>query len=212
MNLQFTENDLVLFQGDSITDHGRQHDDPECLGTGYAMIAASWFTATHPGLGVRFANRGVSGDQTSHLLERWQADCIDLKPTWVSILIGINDAWRPIHEPENSRTVEEFQADYTAVLDMTRKKLPETRIIICEPFLLEIAGLEEQFRRELAPRVQIARDLARQYADIYVPLDGIFQAASMQMPPEAWAGDAVHPSKAGHALMAKAWLEAIGGI
>lgn len=212
MDLQFAQNELVLFQGDSITDHGRDHADPACLGTGYAMMAASWFTATHPHLDVQFANRGVSGDQTSHLLERWQADCIDLQPTWVSILIGINDAWRPVHDPKHSRSVSEFEADYTAVLELTRASLPKTRIIICEPFLLETVGLEEQFRCELAPRIQIARTLARQYADIYIPFDGIFQAASMHMPPEAWASDAVHPSKAGHALMAKTWLEAVGAI
>ncbi len=206
----FNANDLVLFQGDSITDHGRDRSDPACVGTGYAMIASAWFTACHPELGVQFANRGVSGDQTSHLLERWQEDCIDLVPDWISILIGINDSWCTLGDDPRARTIQDFEADYVALLEMTRQQLPGTGIIICEPFLLDIANLDPRFRLAVDPRIHIARRLAREYADVYVPFDGLFQAACMHQAPEFWAEDAVHPSKSGHALMARAWLQAVG--
>jgi len=85
---------IVLFQGDSITDAGRLAAGNSPLGHGYVNYAASWFSALHPSLNVSFHNRGVSGERVKDLLARWNADCIALKPDWVSILVGINDTWR----------------------------------------------------------------------------------------------------------------------
>ena len=90
----FHDHDLILFQGDSITDCSRSRQDPAHLGAGYAMLAASWLTALVPGSGLRFLNRGISGNRAKDLRARWQTDCLDLKPNWVSILIGVNDTWR----------------------------------------------------------------------------------------------------------------------
>ena len=84
----FQTGDLVLFQGDSVTDCGRSRVNPADLGQGYAFIAASLFSARYPELGVSFLNRGVSGDRTSDMMLRWEQDCISLQPDWVSILIG----------------------------------------------------------------------------------------------------------------------------
>ena len=85
---------IVLFQGDSVTDAGSDYTDETDLGTGYPMMAASYFSATYPEKGVKFINKGISGNRVRDLKERWTTDCIDRKPTWVSILIGINDCWR----------------------------------------------------------------------------------------------------------------------
>jgi lysophospholipase L1-like esterase len=54
------------------------------------------------------------------------------------------------------------------------------------------------------------RQLAREFRAIYVPFDGVFAAAACRREPAFWAPDGVHPSPAGHALMAEAWLRATG--
>jgi len=94
----------VLLQGDSITDCGRDRGDPNSLGNGYAMMAASWFSAAYPAKKVEFINRGISGNRVKDLQGRWQEDCLDLKPTWVSIMIGINDCWRRNSTPYACRS------------------------------------------------------------------------------------------------------------
>ena len=82
---------VVLFQGDSITDSGWDRNNDAGLGTGYVQMAASQFSALYPEKRVRFLNRGISGHRAKDLRDRWQKDCIDLRPDWVSIMIGIND-------------------------------------------------------------------------------------------------------------------------
>ena len=71
--------DLILFQGDSITDAGRC-GSADGLGGGYVAMVRALITARHPELRVRIANRGVGGDRTVELLARWQADCVALRP------------------------------------------------------------------------------------------------------------------------------------
>jgi len=201
-------NQLVLFQGDSITDCGRLREQPGDLGRGYAMIAAARLAAGHPELRVRFLNRGISGNRAIDLVERWKADCIDLKPDWVSILIGINDAWRWMDSGEKT-PVERFEASYRRILEATRKELG-ARLVICEPFLLPVPKDLVRWREDLDPKIQVCRKLAREFGAVYVPFDGLFAAATSRREAEFWASDGVHPSEAGHALMAQAWLEEVG--
>jgi len=202
------DNALVLFQGDSITDAGRSREDDSQLGGGYANMAAAWFSAAHPQKHVRFVNRGVGGNRAKDLKARWTADCIDLKPTWVSILVGINDTWRR-YDSNDATPAESFQADYHHILSRTRDELG-ARLIICEPFLLPIPQDRRTWREDLDPKIDIARTLADQFQAVYVALDGIFAEAAARREPAFWAPDGVHPTQAGHALIARAWLSAVG--
>ena len=204
------DNALVLFQGDSITDAGRNYQDDTVLGAGYAAMAAAWFSAMHPDKKVRFVNRGISGNRVKDLKARWKDDCLDLKPSWVSILIGINDTWR--HYDSNDPTsTEDYENAYRNILKQITTHL-DARIIVCEPFLLPCPPDRLQWRVDLDPKIDAARRLAREFDAIYVPLDGIFAAAATQREPEFWAADGVHPSPAGHALIAQSWLKAVKAI
>ena len=87
-------NARILFQGDSITDAGRSRENDTMLGNGYANMTAAWLSARYPGHNFTFLNRGVSGNRIYDMEERWTAECIELQPDWLSILIGINDTWR----------------------------------------------------------------------------------------------------------------------
>jgi len=203
-------NAVVLFQGDSITDAGWNRQDPASLGNGYAMMAASWFSAAYPEKNVRFLNRGHSGNRARDLAARWQADCLDLKPTWVSIMIGINDTWRR-YDSGDATTVEEYERNYDTILGQVRDKL-SARIVMIEPFVLPTPPDRVAWREDLDPKIDAARRLARKYQALYVPMDGIFAAAATRREPSFWAADGVHPSPAGHALIAQSWLKAVQAL
>ena len=200
----------VLFQGDSITDAGRDRMDPFSLGVGYALIASAWFSAMHAGRDVSFLNRGVSGDRVKDLLARWDEDCVKLKPSWVSIMIGINDCWRRFDSGEET-SAGNFEADYRKILAAAREKAG-ARLILLEPFVVQAFPEQKAWRRDLDPKIEAVRRLAKEFSAVLVHLDGIFAEACRVQPPAFWAADGVHPTPAGHALIARAWLTTAGAI
>jgi len=200
-------NEVVLFQGDSITDAGRWDAGPDSLGNGYAMMTANWFTARFPEMGVGFINRGISGDRARDLKRRWEEDALSLKPDWTSIMIGINDCWRKYDSGDPMRA-EDFENDCRDILSRSRKA--GSRLILMEPFLLPTPPDREAWREDLDPKLEAVRRLAREFDAVLVPLDGIFREASRAKPPAFWAADGVHPSLAGHALISQSWLSAMG--
>ncbi len=195
-----------MFQGDSITDAGRSREDASSLGGGYAMMAASWVQARHPELGLKFLNRGISGNRAVDLAGRWQVDCLDLRPDWVSILIGANDCWRRF-DSQDPTTAEVFEGHYRGILERLRGQ--GIGAILCEPFILPCPPDREAWREDLDPKIQVVRKLAREFAATLVPFDGIFASRSVLQPPAFWAPDGVHPSLPGHALMASEWIRAV---
>ncbi|MCZ8517753.1 SGNH/GDSL hydrolase family protein [Paenibacillus filicis] len=198
---------VVLFQGDSITDCGRNRENGTDLGKGYALMAAGLFSSQYPEKQVKFINRGISGNRVKDLEQRWQTDCIDLKPTWVSIYIGINDTWRR-YDRNDPTSMEDFAEGYRRLIRRTKEET-DAKLILVEPFVLPVPEDRKQWREDLDLKIQAVRELARAYQTLFVPLDGLFAQASTQTPPAYWAPDGVHPSPAGHALIAKAWLNAV---
>lgn len=194
----------VLFQGDSVTDCGRSRFDDTNLGYGYAMMAAATFAAQYPERQVEFFNRGVSGDRVRDLRARWEEDCLAQRPNWLSILIGINDTWRR-YDHNDPTTVEAFAADYQAILEAAAAQ--GSQIIMCEPFLLPVLPGQRAWREDLDEKIAAIRQLAQEYHAWFVPLDGLFAQAATRRPPDFWTPDGVHPSAAGHALIARAWLK-----
>jgi lysophospholipase L1-like esterase len=203
-------NAVVLFQGDSITDAGRSRLNDIDLGRGYAAMAAAWFSALYPEKHVRFLNRGISGNRAVDLRGRWQHDCLDLQPTWVSILIGINDTWRRF-DSNDPKTTESYERDFNHICSQVRDRL-NARLIIMEPFLLPTPRDRIAWRQDLDPKIAVARKLSREYDALFVPLDGIFAEAATKQAMEFWLPDGVHPTTVGHALIAQAWLKCVKAI
>lgn len=209
MDTPFQSGQTILFQGDSITDCGRSREDLADLGRGYARIVASLLGARFPELDLTVINRGISGNRAKDLRGRWEEDCLALKPDWVSILIGVNDCWRAFDQNDPT-TVESYEADYREILTQVRDKL-NARLVVCEPFLLPVPADREAWRVDLDPKIHVARKLAREFDAIFVPFDGLFAAASCRQRCGYWAADGVHPTPAGHGLMAEAWIKAVLG-
>lgn len=201
----------ILFQGDSITDAGRDRNNPDSLGNGYAFIAAAWFSALYSQLHPVFINRGISGNRSRDLPPRWQTDCLALKPDWLSIMIGINDTWRRFDRNDPTSAVA-YEADLRLCLHQARDKTG-CRLILIEPFVLPHPEDRKQWREDLQPRIEIVNRLADEFEAILVPLDRIMNdAAAKNGNPAYWAHDGVHPTPAGHALIAQAWLKAIAAL
>lgn len=197
----------VLFIGDSITDAGRNREEGEDLGQGYVLMAAASFSARHPRHGVRFLNRGIAGDRVRDLVARWDADCLDLAPDVVSVLIGINDTWRRFDSAEETPTAA-YERDYRDLLRRARERL-DARFILIEPFLLPIGEDQHAWRPDLDPRIGVVRRLATEFDAALVPADGAFAAAIADAGPAVWSTDGVHLTPAGHAFLARAWLRRV---
>lgn len=204
------DNDVILFQGDSITDAGRHYEDGASLGTGYPLMVAGRLGALYPEKKLTFMNRGISGNRAVDLQQRWDRDCLDLKPTWVSIYIGINDTWRR-YDNNMQTTAEQYEASYRDLLDRTRESL-DAKLVLIEPFVLPVPEDRKAWREDLDPKIDVVRGLAREYGALLVPLDGLFAQASTRAECAFWAPDGVHPSPAGHALIAEAWMKTVGAL
>jgi len=206
-NLLIEPGARVLFQGDSITDAGRSKEDDSTLGSGYANMTAAWLSAKYPDHKLTFFNRGISGNEVFDLEARWAKDCIDIQPDWLSILIGINDVGHELRG-ESDRAPADFEACYRRILERVKNET-RARVIILEPFLLPGREDQQAWRGGLLPRIEAARTVARDFGHRYIPLDGLFGAASTRREPEFWSVDRVHPTQPGHALIAQAWIEAV---
>lgn len=204
---------VVLFQGDSITDCGRDRDiaaanSSAALGTGYPLLIAAALLAAHPERGLSFFNRGVSGNTVPDLDARWQADTLDLAPDVLSILIGVNDYWHTLGGGYHG-TVDDYATGFAALLTRTRKALPETRFVVLEPFVLRTGVVKETWFPEFDQRREAARRVADDADALFLPLQQMFDTLSRKAPPVYWSLDGVHPTAAGHAAIADLWTRKV---
>lgn len=204
----------ILFQGDSITDAGRNKDtlgfnNARALGSGYAMLAAADLLEEYASLDLKIYNTGISGNKVYQLAERWDKDCLDIKPDVLSILIGVNDLWHKLNGQYNG-TVEIYHNDYIALIERTLKALPDVKLIICEPFAVPgVKAVDDKWYPEFYDYQKAAREVADKFGATFIPYQKIYDAAIKKAPGSYWTGDGVHPSLAGAQLMAEAWSEVI---
>ena len=210
-----TMNQTILFQGDSITDAGRARDnsnpnDVGALGRGYPAMITYRLLGVHADKKLQCFNRGISGHKVPDLAARWQKDTIDIKPDVLSILIGVNDMWHA-RAGKYDGTVADYETGFTALLKDTREALPDTTLVICEPFVLRCGAIDDSWFPEFDERRAVAKRVSDGAGATWVPFQTMFDdALSEATPPSYWAGDGVHPTIAGHALMAKTWLDVTG--
>lgn len=198
----------LLFQGDSITDAGRDYADIHDLGGGYPKYAAKYVAEKYPDVEFEFIDLGISGNQTKDLVARLQTDFIDVQPDIVSILIGINDVWHYCDTEWLSNDV--FESNYRKVLAAIKEKT-NAKIMMMEPFLIPVED-KLFFREDLAPKIEIIRKLSREFADVYVPTDGLLQAAFIGDDPTSYAADGVHPTDKGADFIGKIYADYIGKL
>ena len=200
----------LLFQGDSITDAGRDRADIHNMGNGYPKYASEILRADYPDVEFEFINLGISGNRTDQLFDRMYEDMILIEPDIVSILICINDVWHR-HSHNIETTDAQIAANYRAILERLKRQT-NAKILILAPFLLDNAE-KESWRVELDTILPIVRSLAEEYADAFSPLDKHFEDALKTQPePCHYSPDGVHPNENGAKFIAELYVRAMKNL
>jgi len=192
----------LLFFGDSVTDCGcsRKTEEFGEYGIGYVRRLAELLPEQ------TVINSGISGNRIRDLLNRRERDCFAHNPDVVTILIGINDVWRQFdsNDPVDPAA---FRAGYRKLIEDTKARLPEARIILMEPFLLPIPEDRREWRPFMDALILAVRDLALEFSLQLVPLDGLMLAAASVNGLDTIAQDGVHPTPKGHEVIAQTWIQ-----
>lgn len=223
----------VLFIGDSLTDGGwgasggqaipsenrNLWDWNHLLGHGYVYLCAAHYMGHEPQKELQFYNRGNGGDKLPDMINRWQKDCIDIHPDVVSILIGVNDVGAWARGGKDTKFDDKgWEDQLEALIRNTRLVLPGTKIILCTPFVVNSGDLAEKgyFERYNAGCQQlskIVRKLCKKHHLVCVEFDTLFENLANEYPTIPlihWCWDGVHPTPAGHQLMADLWTKTVG--
>ncbi len=211
--IKLNPNEIILFQGDSITDAHRKRSDInpntlDSLGLGYALHAAATLLTNNPTQNLKIYNKGISGNKVYQLAERWDEDCLNLKPSLLSVLIGVNDYWHK-HSGKYNGTVTVYENDFRTLLERTLKQLPNLNLVIGEPFVLKnVKAVDDSWFPEFDEYRVVAKKIAKEFNAVFVPYQAVFDEAIKNAPGSYWTTDGVHPTLSGAKLMASAWLKA----
>jgi lysophospholipase L1-like esterase len=206
--------DKLLFIGDSITDCDRAKPAGEglfgALGKGYAALVDAMLTAIYPELGIRVINTGMSGNTVLDLQARWQEDVLDRKPDWLSIMIGTNDVWRQYDTPfipEWHVYADQYEATLRSLVEQTKPHV--SNLVLMTPFFLE-SNVQDSMRRTMDEYGAIVKKIAEETGSMFVDTQAAFNEVLKDLYSATLAWDRVHPTQAGHVVLAKAFLNKIG--
>lgn len=212
---------VILFQGDSITDAGRDKQNPDSMGHGYPNLVKASLGFDAPGQYV-FYNRGISGNRVPDVYARIVKDILNLKPDVMSLLIGVNDIWHGFHsENPNGTGAQRFEKVYNLLLDEITTELPGIKLMLIEPFVLKGKATDsteeyhrrwEEFSSGVYQLAAIVRNIADERGIKFIPLQDKFDNACKNAPESYWLSDGVHPTPEGHELIKREWLKAFGEI
>ena len=210
------QNDVVLFQGDSITEWGRDKNknlpnDFGSLGSGYVLLTATEVLRDYAGKNLQIYNKGISGNKVFQLADRWDTDTIAIKPNVLSIMVGVNDYWHTVTSGYKG-TIETYRTDYKKLLERTQHALPSVKLIIGESFAMKnVKAVDDSWYPAFDNYRQVARDMADEFGAAFIPYQSVMDEALKLAPATYWSIDGVHPTPAGASLMAQAWLKAVKG-
>jgi lysophospholipase L1-like esterase len=212
--MKIAKGSKLVMIGDSITDAGRTQPvgeglfDP--LGRGYVTMVEALLGSVYPQLGIRVVNVGTSGHTVRDLKARWQKDVIDLKPDWLSIMIGDNDVWRQFDLPRQ-KEIHVLPEEYAATLDelITETKPKVTGLVMMTPFFIE-ASRKDAMRARMDEYGQIVKKLAKKHGAIFVDTQAGFDEVLKVYYSGTLSWDRVHPNQTGHMILARAFLKGVG--
>ncbi len=213
--MKIEDKSKLLFIGDSITDCGRARPVGEgrgdAYGNGYVALINAWFGAVHPNKQIRIINMGTSGNTVKDIKQRWQTDVFDIKPDWISIMIGINDVWRQFDLPlqtERHVLLEEYSYILEDLVKNTIQKVDG--IILMTPYLIE-PNKNEPMRSMMDTYGNAVKNIANKYKTLFIDTQEAFDKVLKHIHPMAIAWDRVHPNLAGHMIIMNAFIEKIRG-
>ncbi|MBA3685286.1 MAG: SGNH/GDSL hydrolase family protein [Planctomycetes bacterium] len=205
----------LIMIGDSITDCERARPVGEglfgAIGKGYVAQVDALLMTAHPQAAVRVVNMGSSGNTVRDLAARWQSDVLDLRPDWLSIMIGINDVWRQFDLPRQGEIHVQLD-EYQRVLDdLVGRTKPTVRgLVLMTPFYIE-PNRDAPMRKRMDAYGAAVAAVAKRHGAILVDVQAAFDRLTAHQPVESIAWDRVHPNHIGHMAIARAFVAAIEG-
>lgn len=206
----------ILFQGDSVTDCGRDKavtEPNQNLGMGYVNLLGARIVCENPDSEVY--NRGVSGNRICDMYARWIEDTLNIDFDILSVMNGINDIGFELRMGRGADK-DKFRFVYDRMLFEVKEKKPQAKLVIIEPFIVrkymgedggDIYNDWDLWYGHMRERAGICKELAEKYEAIFVPLDAEFQRLSEKYGADAWSMDCIHPTPAGHEIIARKWME-----
>jgi lysophospholipase L1-like esterase len=203
------DGDRIVFYGDSITQDG-----------GYCRMVEAYVRTRFPEWDLRFFNAGVGGDRVDgggagDIATRLERDVVPLRPTVVTIMLGMNDGGYRKLEPA---TREHFAAGYRSIVARLLREVPGMRLYLILPSPFDDISRPPQFDpgydrvlRELGGSIAaIAQENHAQTVDFGGPLNAAIARVAQRNPELARTllPDRVHPSPAGHLVLGAALLRA----
>lgn len=211
MLLKIKSGETVLFVGDSITDCGRRAT-AKPLGEGYVKLFSDLVTIREPAKNVTIINKGIGGNRVTDLANRWTDDVLRHKPHWLSILIGINDAYSVWRNAPDAVDPLLFRKTYDEILSRTRKALPRCKILLMEPFFISTDETKGTFRSEMLALLQdyigVVHEMSHKFRTELVCMHETFQRLLRHHEPDVFCPEPVHPNSTGHLVIAEAVYEA----
>ena len=212
--MKIQPNSKLVMIGDSITDCERARPVGEglfeAIGKGYVSLVDGLLGATYPAHRIRVVNMGTGGNTVRDLKARWQTDVLALKPDWLSVMIGINDVWRQFDSPlqvEQHVGLTEYESTLNELLHVTAPTLKG--LVLMTPYVIE-PNRADPMRQTMDAYGQVMRQLAERYQAVFVDTQAAFDAVLAHIHPMALAWDRVHPTRTGHTILARAFLQAVG--
>lgn len=200
---------VLLFSGDSTTSADRDTGLARDLGRGFAFLVSATLQESYAVPTLRSVNRAVAGETIAQLEARFARDLADVQPSIVTLLIGVNDVCRRFESKPHARPAE-FIASYRRLVAAVAERCdPGTAVVLMEPFLLAFRPELHPWREPLDELVNGLREFAHGEGLPLIPLDALFAEATLRAPASFWLWDGIHPTPAGCALMARAWLELV---
>jgi lysophospholipase L1-like esterase len=210
------KDNIILFQGDSITEWGRDKNksmpnDFGALGSGYVLLTATEILREYADKNLKIFNKGISGNKVFQLADRWDTDTLQIKPDILSIMVGVNDYWHTVTSGYKG-TIDTYRTDYKKLIDRTKQLLPSLKLVIGEPFAMRnVKAVDASWYPAFDAYRQVAREVADEYGATFLPYQKVMDEALKLAPATYWSIDGVHPTPAGASLMAHTWAEAVKG-
>lgn len=217
----------ALFIGDSITDGGwgrsggmpkssaerNKTDQNHALGHSYVMLASARMMADDPALKCNWLNRGISGNTVKDLQKRWSDDMLSENPDVLTVMVGINDIFDFYRENDKGDfDVESWGADLREILTEAKTANPSVKIVLMSPFVAKGRSVKpEKFQRIRTATDRSAakvKTIAEEIGAEYIDTNALFNSLTDGNPDsERWLWDGVHPTPAGHQMIADLWVK-----
>ena len=176
--MRFMDGQLVVFMGDSITEHQvavsdwmeTQTDGLPPVGAhvrverhehrGWTAILANRISLAYPDRRIRYINSGIGGNSSRQMLARFDADVLAHRPQWLMLSAGVVEVRRTYQPDRVSEVVplEEYVANLTAMVSRARNVGAQVILLGPTPHARHVTGGPPEVT------LQDVNTLTRQYA------------------------------------------------